>query len=63
MTPQELHEENARLRRALEEIARRTLQADLNRLAHEALGHVHNPTTVRLMAEVERDWAERRWSA
>jgi hypothetical protein len=41
------------MRAALQEIAHRTIQRDLNRLAHEALGHEHNPVTVRLLAEIE----------
>jgi hypothetical protein len=53
--------ENARMRAALEEIAERTLQRDLNRLAHQALGHEPNPFTVRLLAEIEREQALARW--
>jgi hypothetical protein len=45
--------DNERMRAALQEIAHRTIQRDLNRLAHEALGHAHNPVTVRLLAEIE----------
>ncbi len=38
-----------RMREALEEIALRTVQRDLNALAHQALGHEPNPWTVRLL--------------
>lgn len=49
--------ENERMRGALEEIARRTMQAPLNRIAHAALGHRESPLTVRLLAELE--WERR----
>lgn len=47
--------ENRRMRAALQEIALRTMQRDLNALAHQALGHQPNPWTVRLLAELERE--------
>lgn len=53
-------EDNARMRAALEEIAKRTIQRDLNRLAHAALGHRPNPLTAQLLAEIE---AEKTWWA
>ncbi len=43
------------LRSVLQQIAERTLQRDLNRLAHEALGHVPNPQTVRMLAELKQE--------
>lgn len=39
------------LEEALEEIAHRTLQRDLNQLAHQALGHQPNPHTLELLAD------------
>lgn len=54
--------DNARMRAALEEIAERTIQRDLNRIAHEALGDEPNPHTVQLMAEIDRERALARWS-
>lgn len=53
--------DNARMRAALEEIAERTIQRDLNRIAHEALGHEPNLFTVQLMAEIDRERALARW--
>ncbi|WP_084963340.1 hypothetical protein [Thermoactinospora rubra] len=44
-----------RQRKALEEIARRTIQRDLNRLAHAALGHQPNPSTQLLMDEINHE--------
>ncbi|MEO3856143.1 hypothetical protein [Acrocarpospora sp. B8E8] len=48
------------LEKALAEIAETTSCLRSNRLAHKALGHVPNPHTVRLMAEIEADWAAKR---
>lgn len=61
MDVERLMAENARMRRALEEIAERTVQRDLNRLAHKALGHELNPRTVQLLAEIDRERAFARW--
>lgn len=47
--------ENRILRAALLEIAHRTMQAPLNRLAHQALGHKPNPHTTQLLAEITHD--------
>lgn len=47
--------ENERMRQALEEVALRTVQRDLNKIAHLALGHQPNPHTVRLLAELEQE--------
>ncbi|GAA0402743.1 hypothetical protein GCM10009530_63390 [Microbispora corallina] len=41
----------AELEHALREIARRTIQRDLNQLAHAALGHTPNAHTVALLAD------------
>lgn len=41
----------AELEDVLEEIAHRTLQRDLNQLAHQALGHRHHPHTLDLLAD------------
>jgi DeoR/GlpR family transcriptional regulator of sugar metabolism len=60
---QHLVAENARMRAALQEIAERTIQRDLNRLAHEALGHETHPFTVLLMSEIDRDREFARWFA
>lgn len=48
-----LSAENRILRAALLEIAHRTMQAPLNRLAHQALGHEPNPHTVALLAQTK----------
>lgn len=62
MTPLErLAAENARMRTALQEIAERTIQRDLNRLAHEALGQEVHPFTVLLMSEIDRERELARW--
>ncbi|MEU6725562.1 hypothetical protein ABZ917_17790 [Nonomuraea wenchangensis] len=53
--------ENARMREALEEIAERTIQRDLNRLAHAALGHRPYPFTLLLMSELDRERELARW--
>ncbi|MEV8638926.1 hypothetical protein AB0395_45455 [Streptosporangium sp. NPDC051023] len=50
-----LSAENRIMRVALEEIAHRTIQAPLNRLAHAALGHQPNPQTTQLLAEIDQD--------
>lgn len=50
-----LSEENQRMRSALEEVALRTIQRDLNRVARAALGEELNPHTVRLLSELERE--------
>ncbi|WP_433364232.1 hypothetical protein [Streptosporangium sp. CA-115845] len=50
-----LTRENTRMRAALEQIAHTTMQAPLNRLAHQALGHEPNPYTVELLADIESD--------
>jgi hypothetical protein len=55
VTYEDLVAENRRLREALEEIAWRTIQRDLNRIARAALGHPDDPMTVRLLAELERE--------
>jgi DeoR/GlpR family transcriptional regulator of sugar metabolism len=55
--------ENVRMRAALKEIAERTIQRDLNRLAHEALGHEPHPFTVLLMSEIDREREFARWFA
>jgi hypothetical protein len=52
---EDLAAENARLREALQQIAERTMQADLNRLAHAALGHRPRPFTLLLLAELRRE--------
>ncbi len=44
-----------RMRAALTQIASRTMQRDLNQLAHQALGHQPNPWTVRMLTEIERE--------
>lgn len=55
-----LSAENRILRVALLEIAHRTMQAPLNRLAYQALGHESNPHTTQLLAEITHDRRRRR---
>ncbi|MCC5574536.1 hypothetical protein IMZ11_02635 [Microtetraspora sp. AC03309] len=54
MTVEELLADNKRMRAALEEIAYRTIQRDLNRIAREALGQQSPRATDLVAGEGER---------